>query len=1328
MNYKFNNRNYKTINSLIRALVKRKEELINDIQRIVKSKQNKKTKKANLEIYNREIKTLNDRIKNHSLTLERNKKETKNRKLLLKNLPSISNNVMYSKNNKTKIVTFDVTLYQQKQDNKKTYRNHEIITDDEGIKHTKVTTLRITLKRIDVYKYLRQINVFHKFKTIEEHNEFFDTLKKYEPVRTLIENMLLSINISGYKILNKHEENRQYNPYNAYDEFFEDDNDNNVISSKYTKYSLNLESKNFKNLLQNNHIEYVKKNFHPRSCFLTAIINKFYDKFNKKKTDGKRAYKELTYKNLADILKIEYKEEGGMAIQIKQVVDTFFTRFKFAGLKIYDQYMNILLNHEPTNKSNSAVLRLMAVGNHLYELNDNLDSLKGKESVNIDVSDKPIVKVSDKYRIIENNKEDKTKEIFINGYDEESENYKDSYERMIKEIKKYGVVDEYERIKIITNLNLDKILINIVNDGYIPKVYYHNFVYKISFMFEHKKKDKFVDIECCDKNPVYGKLMNEGYLQIDNLEDYKAYNKIYQETYEKVIKPEFLSDTNEEVRKIEDEYKINAVQGCFSNIKTSSSNGKSEIIDENKAYTKKLMDIKKIPVFNYFDVYRKYDNHEIEELTYYIIDLSKNNDESIKCLFDKKINRVFGFVLKNVTTLKYDILYYRRPSKFIEVDFETPVNELYNNDKINKEVKKNIINKITGLMEQKHNKAHNTKIFKSYNEAKYYSIKYNANEPLSIINFSDDYEIEEVVNKSGQIKTIFTPKKTSEKIYIVNVENKERLTNGLYPIKDIIYLQQRLKMYKLYEKMNKLGYKILGIKTDCLYYEGDTKLLSKHFDICDKIGSYKIESNKFVPENELMIRDNEIIEIYDYFENNKIKTFKDEYDTKKINKHINKNKNIMIEGLYPGVGKSTLAKNYSKESLFVCPYNKLCQVIKKEGFDSVTYNKIFGLFGAETENTIMKKFDISKYKVIVFDEIYLYEPIRLKKIDLLIKSNPDKIFMATGDCDQRDPIGYNDSEYIKNCINIIFKNKIILNDIKRLKNEEDKEKWKLLKDDVLNSELSIEEICIKHKLNMVKEYKDIKTKKNVAYFNFRCNQVNNLVHNNILKFKEEYFNDLNIICKKYCNKKGQVLNTNYTYKIIDYDKDKNNVTILDELEDKKYFITQCQLKSDFRLPYCYTCDSIQGLSFEEDDEITIFDSNTAYVDRKYLWTAITRCRQLKNVNIYIHPEEELTRLKYSRMELYFREKVQGYKYQDRIANREIDNEEYIDNHWIINKVIECKFSCKYCKERMNVNISNDGNITSNITVDRINNKKSHTKNNCQICCSTCNSKKSNRKI
>ena len=64
--------------------------------------------------------------------------------------------------------------------------------------------------------------------------------------------------------------------------------------------------------------------------------------------------------------------------------------------------------------------------------------------------------------------------------------------------------------------------------------------------------------------------------------------------------------------------------------------------------------------------------------------------------------------------------------------------------------------------------------------------------------------------------------------------------------------------------------------------------------------------------------------------------------------------------------------------------------------------------------------------------------------------------------------------------------------------------------------------------------------------------------------------------------------------------------------------------SHFKLPYCMTAHSIQGLSI--DDNVTIFDCNTAYVDRFYVWTAITRVRNLENITYYEHSELEVQRL------------------------------------------------------------------------------------------------------
>jgi len=82
-------------------------------------------------------------------------------------------------------------------------------------------------------------------------------------------------------------------------------------------------------------------------------------------------------------------------------------------------------------------------------------------------------------------------------------------------------------------------------------------------------------------------------------------------------------------------------------------------------------------------------------------------------------------------TFEYKILYYRKPFKLEEVNFKTPVDELYNNESIDSDLKKYIANKITGILELKRNKSHISKIYNEYNHARYYQKLYGKIIPIN---------------------------------------------------------------------------------------------------------------------------------------------------------------------------------------------------------------------------------------------------------------------------------------------------------------------------------------------------------------------------------------------------------------------------------------------------------------------------------------------------------------------------------------------------------------------------------------------------------------------
>jgi hypothetical protein len=74
--------------------------------------------------------------------------------------------------------------------------------------------------------------------------------------------------------------------------------------------------------------------------------------------------------------------------------------------------------------------------------------------------------------------------------------------------------------------------------------------------------------------------------------------------------------------------------------------------------------------------------------------------------------------------------------------------------------------------------------------------------------------------------------------------------------------------------------------------------------------------------------------------------------------------------------------------------------------------------------------------------------------------NPDKIIIATGDTSQLQPINelsnqFEYAEYADNCINQIFKYEIYLEENKRLKSDDDKQKLKQIKADIFNKDIPL---------------------------------------------------------------------------------------------------------------------------------------------------------------------------------------------------------------------------------------------------------------------------------
>ena len=142
------------------------------------------------------------------------------------------------------------------------------------------------------------------------------------------------------------------------------------------------------------------------------------------------------------------------------------------------------------------------------------------------------------------------------------------------------------------------------------------------------------------------------------------------------------------------------------------------------------------------------------------------------------------------------------------------------------------------------------------------------------------------------------------------------------------------------------------------------------------------------------------------------------------------------------------------------------------------------------------------------------------------------------------------------------------------------------------------------------------------------------------------------------------------------------------------------IESHFKFPYCQTCYSLQGL--DVDEPFTIFDINHYFVDMNWIYTAITRATEIKNINIFGGV------LKYEPIEKRIFSMIDAHKRSDK--KRDMPTFDYIDVEWVKEQLMKTR-TCEFCQVEIN---------DENFSVDRIDNNLNHIKNNCRIICRHCN--------
>jgi hypothetical protein len=424
--------------------------------------------------------------------------------------------------------------------------------------------------------------------------------------------------------------------------------------------------------------------------------------------------------------------------------------------------------------------------------------------------------------------------------------------------------------------------------------------------------------------------------------------------------------------------------------------------------------------------------------------------------------------------------------------------------------------------------------------------------------------------------------------------------------------------------------------------------------------------------------------------------------------------------------------------VIVCPTNKLCQETnkkddennegdadtnKKDGetkeedddVDAVTYNHFFGV--GLTDESHIKRFNDSAYDVVVFDEICMLGTRMLARVKQYSEKHPEKIVIGTGDTSQLEPIEpmtntYTDTEaYANSCVDLILPYQLYFRENKRLKTPEDKAKLRDFKRDIFDESIPKEVTVYKYFPVLATPATDF----NIAYYHDTCKVVAKDTRKRMGK-KTEYEVGESLVCRRYfkCKKtsewKGTTFFKNYEYKITDIS---GNIITL----DNKFPLPLETVRKAFVYNYCRTCHSFQGLSV--DKAITIYDWKCEWASRKWIYTAVTRARRLDQV-FFLDYQEKSQKDKIMR---YMRQKVEGYKYQDRKGKKAIDEKNYVTAEWLYGQLGKsCHNNCSDCLVASVVN----GTVECNLTAQRLNNDIAHHMDNVIPFCVECNVALSNR--
>ena len=975
-------------------------------------------------------------------------------------------------------------------------------------------------------------------------------------------------------------------------------------------------------------------------------------------------------------------------------VKKFFDRFQLA-LYVFDIENNIVAYSEPVKRNTNVtpeVLYVLFHNQHVFRFNNDLKSLEQKVKEYRDKMASICHKPNPRY--------------YLKPVEENQTSYLvNNMEELLRVVETFELPAKQIRV-LFNQPSCFELWLALYQMGIEASVTMTNgeACFKTISLFNHKCADGM-------KRSIFVYSLEEaGVYQHQTFDTQTAFNahmnrRAYASNW--LLTSTYLSQYHPNVREMLQMYMKSPLIGKFDpDINYRDSVGCIHL-DFNKFYTSILQKLEMLPTVNSFDQFVEYRGEGIRDYNLYFVEKFGDSTEypfhKYSLCFGRNIRGVRGVALQYVLNI----------SRVAKNNAPEVIETVYRDKGLSVLSKKNILNHIVGCWNKRTNKKSVTRVFTDAKEARYYLETYGGRACKQ--KYVDQYGVTQV-------------------LHVNHIEDETELDEGFRLISLLVYDTAHKQLLDCKREVENCGLYVYGCNTDCLYVQKDLakfsvlqKKFPEMFAFDDKnsfeaIGRVKVEMDAHFAMNNPMKRTS-FDRSEDFVKPIRFQhplEIRDEFSADQVSEILFENPQTLVTAVVAGAGKTTslinFAKKYQLKTLIVAPYNPLVldlriKAAQTDGLiESITLDKFLG--GRITDSGEEKNgapYSLEGIDVVVFDEVFLYRLPQLMNVHGRMRACPEVRFYATGDEYQLRPVDTtkyyvpDTRQYFADIVNGLFANKIELQENKRCHSPEDRERMKQLSRDILHLEKMEDVWGIFEKYN-IPVLPTFNTQKNLCSTNELCAWVNDSVVKHVWKGKM-YEVDHPLISRARLHVGKRVVFLNYTYTIQAVSEDK--ITLWDGLEEP-ITLPRATVEKNFRAPFARTCNAYQGMS--EDEPMTIFGVGDRFVDKYWVYTAVTRATQLKYLRVF-RPRQ---RTKQELSDARIASNIAQHHSRDAAKFEQKTFYDYVTVKWIKEQIADVQGRCALCHEMF------DGSGVDSWSIGRKDNDLPHVKMNCQIICRRCN--------